>query len=472
MKLFPKLSLTISALIVVSLFAVGLWVYVHDKREMEDRARQEQTAILNNLAHMGQEAIISNDRLMLVTYIQLLHRWNPNLISASVINNQGQILAHSEPRRIGQKVNREPVNPSYGVILSLPILLGNHQLGAASVIFSQKKLQEELDAQIGQLQKNLLSILGIVLVLGILAAFGIAHSWTHPIQHLASVLEQIGRGDWNIDLGTLERRKDEIGFLSNHCHSMAVQLAHLDQIKDDFVSAVSHEFRSPLSAIASYLDRIKEVRQRGEGPDRWASYLEPINLCRERLERFVDDLLDTNSLKAGKLSLDRKTTDLASLAKEVVAVFEIKLQKKKICCGIQSTDELPCAYVDPGRIRQVLSNLISNALKFTPEGGHIDVKLEPVQGRQSIRISVVDNGIGIASIDQLRVFNKFEQVRTAREQIVGAKGSGLGLSICRALVELHSGTIGVKSEPGKGSTFYFTLPVSPPMPSVLASLAL
>ena len=98
-------------------------------------------------------------------------------------------------------------------------------------------------------------------------------------------------------------------------------------------------------------------------------------------------------------------------------------------------------------------------MKFTPEGGRIEIHLEPADAGKNVCVTVKDNGIGIAEADQGRIFNKFEQVKTARAQVKGAKGSGLGLAISRALVELHSGTIGVKSEPGNGSAFYFKLPV-------------
>ena len=181
----------------------------------------------------------------------------------------------------------------------------------------------------------------------------------------------------------------------------------------------------------------------------------------ERLERFVDDLLDVAYAHTGKLSLERRTTDFSLLARDTLNHFDIKFREKHITYDLKAPTAIPIAYVDPDRIRQVLTNLLSNALKFTPEGGHVQICLEAVDHSKRVRVGVKDNGIGIAPTDQARVFNKFEQVKSARAKVKTAKGSGLGLAISRALVELHGGAIGVTSEPGRGSEFFFTLPVVP-----------
>jgi signal transduction histidine kinase len=461
MKLFPKLALVVSGLVVGSILTVSVWMYSHEKRDVEEHARQEQQAVLQNLVNMAEEAIVAYDDLMLVKYIQLLQQWNPSLTSASVVGPHGEILAHSEISRIGRQATAEPLGPSYGLLLSQSVNLKHHRLGNASVTFSQRRVQEALDAQIAQIKKRMASITGLILLLGFGLSFWIAHSWTRPIGKLAGAFEQIGKGQWGVNLGTLEHRKDEIGFLSRSCLAMATQLAELDQLKDDFVAAVSHEFRSPLAAIESYLDRIEVVRKRGDPPERWVGNLEPIRASAERLERFVDDLLDVAYAHTGKLSLERRTTDLSLLARDTLNHFDIKFREKHITYDLAAPQAIPIAYVDPDRIRQVLTNLLSNALKFTPEGGHVQMGLEAVNQGRSVRVMVKDNGIGIAQADQTRVFNKFEQVKSARAKVKTAKGSGLGLAISRALVELHGGAIGVTSELGRGSEFFFTLPVVP-----------
>ena len=331
----------------------------------------------------------------------------------------------------------------------------------------QRLLDEALQKRLSELRRRVATVALSALLVGLLASLGMALSWTRPISRVSRAFDQIGRGEWNIDLGVLPHRRDEIGFLSRSCVAMAGKLAELDQLKDDLVAAVSHEFRSPLAAIESYLDRIEVVRKRGDPPESWVGNLEPIRLSCVRLERFVDDLLDVAYFETGKLSLDRRTTDLTGVAQEVLKLFEFKFREKRLTCQLRAADSLPRPVIDPERIRQVLTNLVSNAMKFTPEGGRIDVHLDPEKSGKSVRITVKDNGVGIAAKDQARIFNKFEQVKSARAQVKGAKGSGLGLAMSRALVELHGGEIGVKSEPGLGSEFFFTLPIRY-VPAVLA----
>jgi len=461
MKLFPRLALVVSGLMLGSILAISAWVYAHEKRDVEKHAREEQKAILQNLSNMAEESIVADDDLMLVKYIRLLRQWNSSVMSASVVGPQGQILAHTEINRIGKPAEEDVSGPSVGLVLSQGVDLRNHHLGTASVSFSESRLQEAIDAQIALLKRRLAGITCLTLLLGLAFSFWIAHSWARPIKRLAKAFEQIGKGKWDIDLGSLERRKDEIGFLSRSCLTMAEELAQLDQLKDDFVSAVSHELRSPLGTIESYLDRIETVRLRGDPPERWIGYLEPIRTSAARLERFVDDLLDVAVFETGKLQLERQTTHLPEVAQDVLNLFEIKFREKRITSELHFSDFIPKAYVDPGRVRQVFTNLVSNAFKFTAEGGHIEISIEAWDSGKCLRVLVKDTGIGIAQQDQERIFNKFEQVGSARQHVKGAKGSGLGLAMSRALVELHGGGITVKSEPGHGSTFIFTLPVFP-----------
>jgi signal transduction histidine kinase len=459
MRLFPKLALLVSGLLLAAIVGLSALYYWSEQKLIRQQAEAHQEELLQNLVLIAQDAYFSTDDILLATYTHRLLKWNPELISASVVDPQGRIKAHSEPHNIGK--TSDGVTPSSALVLSQSVKFGRRYLGTASVMFSQKLLDAALEARLVELQKRVASFAMSVLFLGLVGSLIMALSLTRPIKRLALAHEQIGRGRWNIDLGILEYRKDEIGFLSRSCLAMAGQLAQLDQLKDDFVAAVSHEFRSPLAAIESYLNRMDVMRKRGDPPDTWLAHLEPISQSCQRLERYVDDLLDVAYYETGKLSLDRRTTDLSQLAQEVVSFYEPKLREKRLTVSVNASPSLPKLLIDPERIRQVFNNLITNAMKFTPEGGRIEIHLESVDSGKNVCVTVQDNGIGIAPKDQDRIFNKFEQVKTARAQVKGAKGSGLGLAISRALVELHSGTIGVNSEPGTGSAFYFKLPVIP-----------
>src|SRR6185437_2941875 len=191
----------------------------------------------------------------------------------------------------------------------------------------------------------------------------------------------------------------------------------------------------------------------------WQTYLDRLRANTQRLTRFVNDLLDVAAIERGKITLEPQSLSVGILAQDVLALFGPKLQEKKITGQVRVGVQLPPVFADPEKIRQVIVNLVSNALKFTPEGGRIEISAETLPQKKALRLSVRDTGIGISDEDQQKIFYKFEQVKSARSSVKGPKGTGLGLSICRALVELHGGTIGVESRPGEGSVFFFTLPI-------------
>jgi signal transduction histidine kinase len=171
--------------------------------------------------------------------------------------------------------------------------------------------------------------------------------------------------------------------------------------------------------------------------------------------------LDVAALERGKVLLHCEPAAITPLLQDVANFFGPKAAEKSLKVSVEDT-ALPPVSMDVEKIRQVLTNLFSNAIKFTPPGGSI--RLGAHLSNDFLRVSVRDSGVGISEADQLKIFNKFEQVKSARVQIKGPKGTGLGLSICKALVELHGGEIGIVSERGQGSEFFFLLPLKSPAP--------
>jgi signal transduction histidine kinase len=271
----------------------------------------------------------------------------------------------------------------------------------------------------------------------------------------------VGQGKYQLDLAATNRRRDELGFLSKAFQTMAEELQQLDRMKEDFVSAVTHELRSPLGAIESYLNLIHEELQDGISPSTWQTYMDRLRVNTRRLTRFVNDLLDVAALERGKVTLHEAPVNLAIFIQDVAAFYAAKIAERKLVCRIVVPETpVPEVRADPDKIRQVLVNLVSNAIKFTPEQGAIEIGVKALPQEKCVNVYVQDTGLGIAAEDQARIFNKFEQIRSARQNVKGPKGTGLGLSICRALIELHGGTIGVDSTPGEGSRFHFELPMA------------
>ncbi len=229
----------------------------------------------------------------------------------------------------------------------------------------------------------------------------------------------------------------------------------LDQMKSDFISTVSHEIRTPLAAIIS---SAKILLKNGENkPHVTPKFAGIIVEEGRRLTRLINDLLDLSKLDAGKIDWTVREADAAALIEHVASVVRGQAAERGIALNVEVEPDLPPVFIDSDRIVQVLTNLVGNALKFTEAGGRIDIRAAR-HGDGKVIVQVADTGIGIAPEDQEKIFERFKQignVLTDRPQ-----GTGLGLPICKEIVQYHGGKIWVESELGKGSTFSFTIPAA------------
>jgi signal transduction histidine kinase len=455
-RLFPKLALTVLSLLILTCALLAGCFYWSEQRQIRLEIGQQEQGILDNLVHIAQESFLSNDDLLLVKYVGWLRNWNSDIVSASIVETHGEIRAHSEPDRIGKKMTDKP-GGSDVLLFSQPVYLGHKWLGTASIAFSAQAIEKLIKNRLHHLKLRICLACSLCGILGVAAAFLFAMTLARPVNHLSTAMRNIASGEWSPNLHSIDMRKDEIGALAASLKAMAARLGELDRMKEDFVSAVTHELRSPLGAIESYLRLMREEKP-AHPPDEWPLYLERMEFNTQRLTRFVNDLLDVAALERGKIQMKRRPVDLAVLIKEVMQLFDAKLRECSLAVSLEFGSGLPEVSADGDKIRQVLINFVSNAIKFTPSGGRITVSAKQ-ESDKAVIVRVADTGLGISPSDQEKLFNKFEQVREARLQIKGPKGTGLGLAISRALVEMHGGHVGVSSEPGKGSIFYFTLPV-------------
>jgi len=230
-------------------------------------------------------------------------------------------------------------------------------------------------------------------------------------------------------------------------------LRELDRLKDEFIGLVSHELRTPLVSIIGYVELLKDEGTSGPDADHFA---EVIERGAQRLLRLVGDLLLLSPIKSGKMPMEFRSADLADIAAAAVEEMRLEAELKHINLTLSAT-AVPCFAVDPTRIAQLLGNLISNAVKFTPDGGKVEVGLG-VQGDQAV-LTVTDTGIGIPAADRERVFERFFRTAAATRLVI--PGTGLGLTITKAIVEAHNGTISVDGDEGRGSTFKVCLPLRP-----------
>jgi PAS domain S-box-containing protein len=231
------------------------------------------------------------------------------------------------------------------------------------------------------------------------------------------------------------------------------RLRKLDRMKDEFIALVSHELRTPLTSICGYLELLLQDDVMAELPTAQLNWLDVIDRNAERLLRLVEDLLLTAQASAGNLALEKGELDVAAVLAQAVQASAPVAAARSITLTC-STEPLPTANGDRLRIGQVIDNLVSNALKFTPAGGTVEVRAYP--HHSAVRIEVADTGMGISEDEQGQLFERF--FRTARAQEQAIPGVGLGLSISKAIVEAHGGRVSVSSIEGAGTTFFVDLP--------------
>jgi signal transduction histidine kinase/CheY-like chemotaxis protein len=234
-----------------------------------------------------------------------------------------------------------------------------------------------------------------------------------------------------------------------------VELQRVDEMEKRFLANMSHELRTPLSAILGFAELLIDEREGRFGPERRRTFLETIHRSGKHLLALINDILDLAKVDAGQMTIEAESLAGPDAVAEVLGVVEPLARERGIVLEAKVGPSIRIM-ADPGRFKQILLNLLSNAIKFTDQGGQVRVSAR--RQRAVVRFDVTDTGIGIAAEDQKRLFVEFQQLSTGlgRRQ----QGTGLGLALSKRLVELHGGTIGVRSAPTKGSTFWFTIPVA------------
>ncbi len=231
------------------------------------------------------------------------------------------------------------------------------------------------------------------------------------------------------------------------------QLEVASQHKSEFLANMSHELRTPLNAIIGFSEVLTD-RMFGELNEKQEEYLKDIYASGTHLLSLINDILDLSKIEAGRMELELTEFDLPTAIENALMLVRERAGRRSLTLQTNIDAWLGQIQADERKVRQVVLNLLSNAIKFTPEGGRIDVAAVAKDGL--VEVSVSDTGVGIAPEDQEKVFEEFRQVGTAAKKV---EGTGLGLTLCRKFVELHGGTIWVKSELGMGSTFTFSLPL-------------
>jgi len=294
-------------------------------------------------------------------------------------------------------------------------------------------------------------ITAVALLLGVFLSISITRSITVPLSSMQKKTREIAAGalEPDLDLPT----PPEIGALAQSFNQMCAKLKEVDRMKSDFFSVMSHELRTPLTSIHEGTNLFLEG-QGGEVTEKQRKLLTIISEESNRLIRLINSLLDLSKLEEGMVHFHFVKKDLPSLIDQTLYELMPLAESRDIKLK-NETGTLPFVAMDTERIKQVLRNLIGNALKFTPRGGAIRVVAGIID--DGVRVSVVDTGVGIPKEHIHGIFEKFRQVSPADSRRL--QGTGLGLAIAKHIVQAHGGKIWVESEEGHGSTFAFVLPV-------------
>ncbi|NOU86760.1 HAMP domain-containing protein [Paenibacillus sp. LMG 31460] len=367
------------------------------------------------------------------TAITLDKKGNP-LIEASEVS---YVLHGSIYKSLDYGMPKDPFNR---IKVGLPLQVD----GKTFALFIHPNFSEVARRQV---QTAVITVLLIVLIVGSLLILIASRYLVNPLKKLTLATERLARGNFNVHVSV--KQKDELGQLAQSFNHMAGELKQLEQMRQDFVSNVSHEIQSPLTSIRGFS---KALRGSEIDETERVRYLEIIERESERLSRLSDNLLKLASLESEHHPFHPTTYDLDEQLRRIVVFYEPQWSEKQLDMDLS----LPRVKIsaDADQLSQVWMNLIGNAVKFTPPNGHIYVKLVPLRDR--VQVWIQDNGIGIPEEDQGRIFDRFYKVDQSRQR---DGGSGLGLAIARKIIDVHEGSVEVQSEQGKGTLFLVTLPI-------------
>ncbi len=288
----------------------------------------------------------------------------------------------------------------------------------------------------------------LLILIGIFTAVRIIRRAALPFGNLLDAAGRIADGDYAARVP--EHGPREVRSLAGAFNSMAERLEVNDQERRRLLADVTHELRTPITVIQGNLEGMLDGIYPAD-PDHLQSLLDETHM----LSYIIDDLRTLSLTEAGALQLQLETGDMADLVEDTVEAFRPLAQRRSVTLRADLPPDLPEVEVDPARIREVLANLLSNALRYTPPGGEVQLRVEVGAGQPTarrVRVSVQDSGSGIAPADLPHIFDRFYKSADSR-------GSGLGLAIAKSLVTAHGGEIEAESQPGKGTTITFTIPV-------------
>ena len=474
MKLRGKSALVVSVLLGVVIFSLSYNILITQKKFFVQLISESRIKTLKSFVSMSKEAIKIKNFSQVKNAVELLVlTYKPSVVYAGYISEDGVVVyaskygdvnIDSEYKNRIKKANSDSIeyyisyNGEQIHEFVTPFFIDGNNMGTFIVGFSQNEMKKQIDEAFSSIISNIKKIAIVILILSILLSYLFGYyTFVKPIRILIKASKQITKGDFNVEIKA--NRRDEIGYLSKTFNDMAKQIKELDSMKDSFVSSVSHELRSPLSAIDGYCDLLIDCINNNYSKEQQLKGLQIIKNATIRLTSFINNVLDLAKIKANKLELKKVDADIVSLVNEVITLYKpLVIQQKKNIYSEISFD-IPKVNIDVEKIKQVIMNLVSNAIKFTKENCNIVIKIFPNSkgyGRKYIEVWVQDDGVGIPKHSVDLIFQKFYQVK--EEVLKSPRGTGLGLAIVFEIIKIHKGYVWVSNNENKGATFKIALP--------------
>lgn len=472
-----QLIFGITALLVVLMTLFTLDLIRRQKDSLVDRGRGRAMFQVGILANTALNAVITNDYSSMNAIMKQFAR-DDHVLYVMITDSQGRVLAHSNLPVEGKflsdakSVSTMSSDPKARVVQESesmveaqhPIVINGRLVGWAWLARDLSEIRE----QVREISRTSLLYLGVASIIGIMFAIAVSG-------RLATQLNLLMAGTTRLAADQLDQpvpvtTRNEIGALAKAFNYAMERLrAQRDEIenarrvaeqaslaKSQFLANMSHEIRTPLGAILGFSNIIQDP---GLAPDERRQFTEIINRNGQELSRLINDLLDLSKVEAGKMQFERAKVDVSDLLSDVIETLRPKADEKGLTLWFANEPGVPPAvYTDPTRLRQILVNLIGNAIKFTAAGGvTVTLKLEPAtQGRPRLGFLVEDTGAGIEASQQSRLFQSFTQADSSTTRRFG--GTGLGLFLSRKLARELGGDVQlIHSAPNQGSTFLLTI---------------
>ncbi|MFH1367596.1 MAG: HAMP domain-containing sensor histidine kinase [Elusimicrobiota bacterium] len=455
-----KLILTMTFIAILALTPASMLFYNLMRSVMYEDVIKNKGEEVNKLAIIVADNMEASEFVPIINYIKAVQRGDRekgdnSLRGITLLNSHGRIVADTMTDRIGNVFEGKDADQGNLIIKETDVTAAVRKtyLGKMRVKYDNDIIVAVIDKKIDVVAKQIKEYTLYSLLFGLLFVLIFSETISRPLVRLAKACKEVAAGDLTVKVNP--RGRDEIARVTKEFNQMVVKRKEVEELKDDFVNNVSHELRSPIASVLSYVERLLS-EQDGEINVTQVNHLNLIRKASERLSGFINNILDLAKIKSGKFDLDFKKSNMFDMAQDVVNMNKMVCIEKKVECVLSGSRERVELECDEDHVKRIIINLVGNAIKFTSENGKIEIKVWPVDNK--IRCEVKNSGKGIKTENINKLFNRFEQSDSLEHHKERRRGTGLGLAISKDIVEMHKGQIFAQSEYGVSTSFIFLLP--------------